>query len=247
MNKLKAFLIGAVSLLGVSVAQASTLDEIASSTYKLYIGGVAGCSSVAVSETKLVTAAHCIEGKDQFIAVEKLGPNFEHLSTEIVYVDVIRVIKAKDVALLEIRDGKLPTFVDVASPDEVDLKFGDHLTAVGYPKVQELMVTEGQFSAVVPGPFAEWADEKFYKISVPITGGNSGGGLYKSHWDLKSGRIEYELVGLTSAGYRDVSFMNLASTVESLDAVLKNLLNTTPKHESAGTDAGGLVNPADQK
>jgi S1-C subfamily serine protease len=236
-NLIAAGIIGFSSLFGV--AQASTLQEIADSTYKFYIGGRAGCSAVAVSETKLVTAFHCVANGNNFaIAVQKLGPNFEVLSMEVIFADVIRGLKGKDVALLEIRDGKLPTFVDIASADYMP-KFGDSLIAVGYPMVVDLTVTHGVFTGFVPLPELGM-EGGFYKTTVPVTGGSSGGGLYAP---VKGG--EYNLVGLTTGGYQHVDFMTYFSNTQSLNEVIKNLLHTAPKYEGAGKESGGLINPSD--
>ena len=249
-----AVLLAGVVLLGLTLfASASTLKEVADSTYKFYIDGRPGCSAVAVSETKLATAAHCVaSGTDYSIAVQKLGPNFELISMEIAYTDVIRTIKDKDVALLEIRDGRLPVFVDVADPAKVDLQFGDPLITVGYPMAIDLTMTRGEFTGLVPLPNLP-SKGGFYKTTIPVTGGNSGGGLYAQtevRFSTEGGGEfiqEYELIGLTTAAYQHVSFMSYFSNVNSLDEVLKNLLNTAPKYEGAGTETGGIVNPADSR
>lgn len=243
-------------------ASASTLEEIAASTYMLYSGGNPHCSIVAISPTQFVTAHHCVEDTDDLnVRTIQKNDKFEKTSEEVRYLKVLRTLKGKDVAFLELLDPvkSMPntTFVDVATPDQFKPKFGDPLIAVGYPKVVDLTVTDGEFTGLVELPISGM-EGGFYKTTIPVTGGNSGGGLYApvypdgtvstvgfapSHsWD------NYKLVGLTSAGYRDVSFMSYFSTVDFLKDVMIGLVNTG-KPEAKTTEAddtktsGKLIRP----
>lgn len=242
---IKGFIIGALALLAAGTANASQIYEIGNATYKLYDGGAPICSAVAVSPTQLVTAAHCVDSKNLNIQIEKLGPDFKPLAIDVRFLKVTRTFKGKDVALLEIKDGILPQYVEIASPKEVNLKLGDPVIVVGYPKVKEITLTHGEFSSMAS--LTDMGLEgAFYKVTAPVTGGNSGGGLYGEFIDEVTNEKEYRLIGLTTGSFRDVSFLNYFSTVDSLDLLLKNMLNI--KGDPIKTEAINPnlpVNPAD--
>jgi V8-like Glu-specific endopeptidase len=247
---MRKIIAGIVGLLGLtSVASASTFDEIATATYKLHEGGVPICSAVAVSPTQLVTANHCVGGKDLNIRFEKLDKEFKPVSIDVRFTKTLRTLKDYDIAMLEIKDGTLPNYVDVAKVDEAKLTFGTPLVAIGYPKVMEITLTRGEFGQVVS--LAELSSDMkkpFYKLTTPITGGNSGGGLYAEVGGT------WKLIGLTTAGFRDVSFMNYASTTEAIAAVTISLIkfdapkaDGETKEDAPQKDSSGkvLVNPSD--
>jgi S1-C subfamily serine protease len=120
------------------------------------------------------------------------------------------------------------------------LKLGDPLLAIGYPKVQELTLTEGMYTGLTSLKDGLDMDSLFYKTTIPITGGNSGGALIAMKGSPDWG---YCLAGLATASYRDVSFMSYFSTNENLQKVVKNLLNkegkTTTKSETPAPAPSG--------
>lgn len=252
---MKKFLLAAVAAvtLGLGgVASASTLEEVAKASFKLHDNGSPNCSAVAISPTQLVTAFHCVaEGtgvsNNLSIHFDTLDENYNVISSQIETVKVVRGIKNKDVAFLELRNPKampITTYVDVAKPDEVNLKFGDPLIVVGYPMAIDLTVTHGEFTGLVPLPISGTVGG-FYKTTVPVTGGNSGGGLYAEFGD------EFKLIGLTTAGYTNVSFMSYFSNVNSLNEVMKNLWSleetATTVSGDIGTPSDKVINPSDDK
>lgn len=255
--KIKAFLV-AFALLGASAAQASTIEQIAASTYKLYEDNRPICTAVAISPTQLATANHCVDGENLNVRVEKLDAEFKILSSDVRYVKTVRTSKEHDQAMLELKDPdlKFETFVDIAKPEEVKLSLGTPIITVGYPKVMEITLTHGEFSSLASLTDMDPDMKKpFYKSTIPVTGGNSGGGLYSEIGPLVGDNLEknYKLIGLTTGGFRDVSFMNYFSTVDGLKSLTASLikldiLDTIKPNPDIKLDEGvrdGLINPED--
>lgn len=222
---MRAILAAALIALSTSVAfnsaSATSLEDSARAIYKLHTSDRAHCSAVAVSPTQLVTAAHCI-APNLSIRVsnegfDRRGEKWEIRSYSSYTVNVVRTDKGGDVAFLELLapDVKLNP-IDIA--DVYAPKFGDRLLAIGYPRTDELTLTEGMFTAIADLPELGMTGA-FYKTTVPITGGSSGGALVRDYGDG-----DYKLVGLTTAAYRDVSFQSYFSTTERLNAVVAGLL-----------------------
>lgn len=245
MNKFSKTLLlaGTMIVSAMSGANALTLSEAADATYALYEDGRRICSATAVSPTQLITAYHCINGANDksnviSIGLEKLDAKQKVLSETFNYVLFVRTDKKKDVALIELKDKsmKFDQYVKTCEPSE--LKMGDRLWAIGYPKGLEKTLTEGMFSSPVDMEGLTQGDLEgvFYKTTVPLTGGNSGGGLYR----LDSEGFCY--TGTATAGFRDVSFMTYFSPVESAEFITKNLLVFEEKAEkNVSTDT---VKPA---
>lgn len=264
-NKVIAGLAGLFGILGASVASASSLEEIAASTYMLYGASSPHCSAVAVSPTQFMTAQHCVEDTEELnIRTVTKNDKFEKTSEEVRYLKVLRSFKPEDVAFLELLDPKtsMPNteYVDIMEDVDFVPKFGDPLIVVGYPMVVDLTITSGEFTGLVPLPM-DGAEGGFFKTTVPVTGGNSGGGLYipvhKYTDDVSRINVassapytDYKLIGMTSAGYRNVSFMSYFSTPKSLDKVMKGLLKTTEASKKTDDNveeekSTGRINPAD--
>lgn len=249
---IKKFLTATAVALGLMAvpATASTFEEIGAATYKLHDGMRPICSAVAVSPTQLVTANHCVGSDDLNIQIVKLDDEFKPVAIDVKFVKTIRTLREYDQAMLELKDGILPSYVDMAKPEEVDLKLGTPMITVGYPMVQEITLTHGEFSAMASLVGMDSDMKKpFYKSTIPVTGGNSGGGAY----------IEidgtWKLIGLTTGGYRHVSFMNYFSTVDGLKSLTANLIKLEEKEDTSGLEGevlknseretGELINPAD--
>lgn len=220
-----------------NVASASSLDDAAKATHIIYSNDDGFCSATVVDKDKLLTANHCTDnGVMNFKSItydeKPKDGSFPMLREEVVYVKVLRSFKGTDSALLGTLDGKpLPESfgkpVDIASVDEVNknLKLGTPLWAIGYPKIQELTITDGLFTAKTVLDIPEIDDEVFYKTTVPVTGGSSGGALYMKFGD------EYKLIGTTTAGYRDVDFMTYFASIESVHKTITNMLDAPIKDE----------------
>lgn len=243
LTAISAVLVG----LTIGTANATTLDEAGKSTYPLGDGRSEFCSTTIVDKDKTLTAHHCVDGGKVFSITKKtFGPKPEKGSfplerTETVYLKVLRSFKDNDTALLGTVDGKpLPEGfgkpVEIATAEEVNgkLKLGTPMSALGYPKVMELTLTQGMFTAKSGLPMFGDGSAMFYKTTVPATGGSSGGGLYMHFGD------NVKLVGTTSAGFQDVSFMTYFSTIESVQKTITGLLNTKPVEDTK-------VNKTDEK
>lgn len=251
MNKIAAGLAGLLGIFAASSASAGSFDALGKSMYKLYDGADSICSSVAVSPTQLVTAKHCMGSTELNITVEKLDKEFKVISSKTLYLKEIRTLSKFDQVMLELKDPDetLPTWVTIAKPEEVKLELGSPIVALGFPKVMELTLTHGEFSSMTSlKKFDDSMTEPFYKVTIPITGGNSGGGLFQEIDGT------YKLIGLATAGFRDVSFLNYFSTVEGLRDLTASLIKFPEdkvKDEKAGKDVtktiddGKRINPSD--
>ncbi len=241
--------IGAIVLLwlaltaSLTIAHASSLDEIQRGTLMLYNGTDGFCSGTLVAPDMILSAAHCADNGDGVnVRVQTLDEQEHVLSEKIVYVKAVRTLKAWDVALFSPLDPKVNfvqafgdavAIIDIASDDEAHaIKFGARVIAVGYPKAFQLQITDGLWSGTkfLTGMGYEHA---VYKISSPITGGNSGGGLYIAGTDAGA----YKLLGVNVAGFRDVSFMNYATSHDAVDAVTKGFV-TAKLMEQIGDKPG---------
>jgi len=133
------------------------------------------CSGVAVSENLVLTAAHCTSAldNDKTTKIKVSGKEAK----------VIRKDRENDLALLEVGVG-CPCSPLAASSPELD----DRLIAVGWPLGKAEVVTEGRYQGL-----AEFYDRSVSFTTVPMSFGNSGGGLFKYNWF--TGR--WELVGIT--------------------------------------------------
>lgn len=242
-------ILAALALLATtSLASATSLQDIVNSTYKLYEGASGYCSSTFVGNNDegavFLTAAHCVAQDGVMnIRIQKTSDeekNYgEVLSEEVFYLKAVKTLKGDDVALLQTTSKiHLPdTAVDIATEDEAKkiLKIGTPVTTVGYPKAQVVAVTQGQYTGMVPPPEGGPWEVPMYQITSPITGGNSGGGLYTEI----DGSLK--LVGVNVAGYRDVSFMNFSSPLSSVKKALVGFIKSEKKAEG---DGGTVIAPA---
>lgn len=242
---IKAGLI-ALGIIGVSVGCsnsgfASPLSNAASSVYKLYESNDGICSAVAVSDIQLVTAAHCIkDGGDYTLVFDNVDPNSElaTVSQTVMAVKPIRVLRDKDVALLELVDptvkigGVTYDFrlnkTRVCSKD--DYEIGDRMYAIGYPAAMELTITEGMYTGLASLKNDLNISGLSYKTTVPVIGGNSGGGLFVNDADGLC------LTGITSATYNAAftSFMSYFSRLDKIEEVTKDILRDKKGSYEAG-------------
>lgn len=198
-----------------AVAFASPLEIVTDSTYRLYDGNRFNCSAVAISDTSLLTAAHCVTRIGENFSVGKENQVDGKTHSKISFsVTVDSFHKNADLARLSIKDttAKL-SFTDMAT--QATLEMGTPVYAVGYPRGHELTLTEGMITTKTLLPPEMGLKGTFYKTTVPITGGFSGGGLY-----IKDGE-DYFLIGLATAAFRDVSFQSYFSTLENLKKITK--------------------------
>jgi len=211
--------------------KASTLDEAAQSTYILYDNDDGFCSGTVVDKDKILTAYHCTDNGP--INIKKItydekpkDGKFPMLREEVIYMKVLRGFKATDSALLGTIDGKplgdnFGKPIDVASVEEVnkELKLGTPLWVLGYPRIGDLTLTDGMFTAKSVVRIPEIDDEIFYKTTVHVDGGSSGGGLYMKFGD------EYKLIGTTTAMAPSEVPMTFFATIENVHKTLQNMID----------------------
>lgn len=202
-----------------------TLAQAAKGTYRMYHGSRFACSGVFVKSTEkedlFLTAAHCGDGKDISITLDKFDSKFVKISSKVFYLKPVRTLKKLDVMVFKTMDASGEWIVSpIADQKESDaMDFGTRISAIGYPKGKEITLTHGDFLNRVQPVLSDFDQkEPVYKVTVPFTGGSSGGGVW-----LKTS-TGYKIIGLVSHGYRDVSFINYTSTTKSLHRVTRNLL-----------------------
>lgn len=221
-------------------ANASTIKEAADATYKLYQGNDGICSMTFVGNDAegaiFLTAAHCVDGSELNFRTQKLNDKYEVLSEEIHYLKVLRSTTKDDTAILQVTDKDVAlaqAAVEVATPEEASkVEFGQDLIVLGFPAADQKSITKGNFTGKVKGVLQT---QEQYLTTVPVAGGNSGGGLY-AQFDG-----EYKLIGTTSAKRRDNDIMTYFSTADAVKRVLAGFLNTSAAPINKETLPGGRV------
>ena len=143
-------------------------------------------SAVVVGPGQLVTNCHVLRGaRTVSIGRENMsfGATLEHPDTE------------RDLCLLKVANLTAPA-VRVAPADS--LRTAARVYAIGAPRGLETTISDGLLSGIRRNAVAA---VEALQISVPISPGSSGGGLFDAQ-----GR----LIGITSAGLRDAQNLNFA-------------------------------------
>lgn len=156
-----------------------------------------GSGFCAYEEDIIVTNFHVIEG----------GSSFKIITDDKYEYSVDKVIlfnKKDDLALLQI-NGELDK-LSVRSKDGLSVK--DKVTAIGSPK--------GELNTVSEGIVSNIDDEDLIRISVPISHGSSGGVLLNE---------QYQVVGITNAGYDDADSLNFAIRSQILTKMYESYKN----------------------
>jgi Do/DeqQ family serine protease len=102
--------------------------------------------------------------------------------------DVVGADKGSDVAIIRIKDGKLPAEIQLA--DSAQVQVGDFVLAVGNPFGLQHTVTSGIVSALGRSGINPEGYENFIQTDAAINPGNSGGALVN---------LRGQLVGINSA------------------------------------------------
>lgn len=145
----------------------------------------------------IVTNFHVIEGGEKFKVITDDNKSYN--------VEEILIFDGKnDLALLEIEAKLKPLKLGIVR----SLKAGNKVTAIGSPK--------GQLNTVSTGVISNADDNKYLRITAPISPGSSGGVLLD-----KNNRV----VGITSATYNSVDAQNInyAISIEYLEKMYKAL------------------------
>jgi serine protease Do/serine protease DegQ len=128
----------------------------------------------------IVTNAHVVENAKEITVTL----NDDHdLQAEVVGAD-----KGSDVAVIKVKDGKLPSEMRLADSSQVQV--GDFVLAVGNPFGLQHTVTSGIVSALGRSGINPEGYENFIQTDAAINPGNSGGALVN---------LRGELVGINSA------------------------------------------------
>jgi S1-C subfamily serine protease len=234
MRFLKAAALAATTALA-GTAHSATLENVAASTYKIFADGRGACSGVAVSDTKILTATHCLAGQ-MSIQIPVLDGDLDVVAIDVRSLRVVRNFKDTDVALLELRHGTFPSVLeDFGSPNDAQMTIGDSVATVGYPMVEDLTVHVGQYTGRTRAPQHLGLKTQTYKTTIPVTGGNSGCGLYRV---VDS---DFRLIGVTSFMNTRVSFMSYFMPYENMQAVLRNFVPMGTQVASASNAEGELV------
>lgn len=167
--------------------------------------------------TYILTAKHCVsnQNEDQFADVPVYHDNLL-VKKERYIARVHGLFFNADIGLFRLKD-KQTLFERVAklAPAKPALKMGEDVWTVGYPLGWSLTVTEGLFGVIEVSDFDKPGQE-YYRATPDITGGNSGGGLYR-----KNGAGDYELIGITTAGARGLPFIALYTPIGKVHEYLK--------------------------
>jgi S1-C subfamily serine protease len=129
----------------------------------------------------IVTNAHVVENAKE-ITVTLVDDRELH-------ADVVGADKGSDVAVIKIKDGKLPAD-EIQLADSSRVQVGDYVIAVGNPFGLQHTVTAGIVSALGRSGINPEGYESFIQTDAAINPGNSGGALVN---------LRGELVGINSA------------------------------------------------
>ena len=156
--------------------------------------------------TYVLTARHCVKGNaDKDMAVDV--PQYQKM--RIVKKDrYIARVKAQDsradLALLELKDKQ--TFIAhtaTIAPEGSLFVMGEPVWTVGYPLGMALTITGGYFGSIETVDYPRDGVE-YFRATPDTAPGNSGGSLFH-----RDGEGNYELIGVTTAGWRGWPYMTL--------------------------------------
>lgn len=211
MNYVKALVaVFALALFTTNPASAGPIEDTAKSVVKIFSKERPYCSGVVVAPNTIVTANHCItEGMSIQIAVydEKAQETYKEVfALDGGVLNNRPENKNNDVAVFKTRhDLKLPS-VEICKNTP---KFNEPVYALGFPAGRELTVTSGVWLAKTKlEPLG--LNGIFYRTTVPVFGGSSGGGLFQY---TDKGAC---LTGLATAYFNGNSFTSYFSTEKSL-------------------------------
>ncbi|HKK13219.1 MAG TPA: trypsin-like peptidase domain-containing protein [Gammaproteobacteria bacterium] len=119
----------------------------------------------------VLTNNHVIEGAHRITLTRPDGKSIK--------ATVARADQTNDLALLKVDDPrKLPPSLTLAPGDA---PLGSRVFTIGYPHVDVMGHTPKLTTGVVSASAGLGDDARFYQISVPVQGGNSGGPLLDMH------------------------------------------------------------------
>ena len=181
-------------------------------------------------ETLILTAKHCVTNEDQDFKIHFPKYQNNRVVKQDTYIGKVKGKSYKyDLSLLSLKDTE--TYfksVSKIAPDNIPLSLGDRVLVAGYPLGYNLTVTDGMFGGYQSIDYPKSGAE-YFRSTPDIAPGSSGGALYGI---TKEGK--YELIGVTTAGFRGFTFMNLFTPVDQINEYLKVAvpkLYTTEKND----------------
>ena len=165
--------------------------------------------------TIVLTAKHCVLDEKGPVEVNKAVYDEQNRKTGVkTYIaDVLGKSFKSDLAVLRLRD-KDALFMQTASvaPKDMKLSFGQDVAVVGYPLGGSMTYTKGSLGYVEEGMFGDISKSKqFYRATPDIAPGSSGSSMFTQ---TETG--EYVIIGITTGGFRGVTFMNFFTPIEEI-------------------------------
>ncbi|TFZ05394.1 serine protease [Ramlibacter henchirensis] len=184
---------------------------------------VAGGSAVVIGAGSLVTNCHVLVKASRFSVTREnisYGATLEHRDPE------------RDLCLLNVKNFSAPA-VTIAGVD--GMKVGARVYAIGSPRGLEQTISDGLLSGIRR---SDSGDFTALQITVPISPGSSGGGLFDGQ-----GR----LIGITTFGLRESQNLNfalpatwIAEVARRAQAASAASLPGAPSPTAAAPARGGL-------
>lgn len=187
--------------------------------------------------TFVLTAKHCVlDQKDgSYVSVIKDTHDDDLLKTGETRYDATVFGKAykSDLALLKLVDEN--TFFDHTAkiaPKDIKLNFGQDVVVVGYPVGNSMTLTEGKlgYKEVQPAFSDISQSHVFFRATPDIVGGSSGSAMYTFN------NNEYEIIGVTTGGYRIGTFVNYFTPVDEINEYLDTALPKSDAEKKAADE-----------
>lgn len=172
-------------------------------------------------ETVILTAKHCVSDTKVVDVVRVNHKNMREIG-KTVYRGDVSTCWSSDIATVTLRD-KDTWFPATARIAKDEPSYGDEVVSVAFPKGRSLTITEGRLGYIEEVPFFATKSNEFYRATPDIIGGSSGAPLF-----VKS-ETGYEVVGVTTGGYRDNTFMNYFTPLNEIKTCLKDKIDASKR------------------
>ena len=214
-----------------------------------------GCAGTLISASKglILTNYHCIDGKVTTVERDATNPDgsvakkkfrkyedvpveqkhyegFIFIGSSHYLTEIVAEAKTKDLAVLKLKGKTLHNFASPLIPDGQTVQRGDKVYIVGNPLGQDATLIEGIVSnanRAFDFPWTDGARLPMLQISGGISGGNSGGALYKNGF----------LIGVPAAGYQGHGHIGFAIPMQVIRPFLKENCLSSVFDAAADDDA----------